>query len=114
MRKENCHEQDVSLFDGKALGTAGAVIGFQNLVHILLIVRAAHCLTAAVDGQRAGTLELPNQTNRVVLVVVQGNKADNPLQDLGTERINVALPCFCQNAKRIDFLKLMVFRTFTL
>lgn len=70
-------------------------------MHILLIVRAAHRLPAAVDRQGADALELLDQTNRVILVVVQRHETDNALQHLRTERVDVSLPRFCQNTKRI-------------
>ena len=90
-----------SLPDRKALRAAGAVVDLQDLVHILLIVRAAHRLPAAVDGQGTDALELLDQAHRVILVVVQRHETDNALQHLRTERVDVSLPCFCQNTKRI-------------
>ena len=65
----------MSLFDGKALGATGAVIGFQNLMHILLIVRAAHCLTAAVDGQRTGSRDIEPRCRHKLLFGINFNPA---------------------------------------
>ena len=110
MRKEICHEQgDDLLLDGKAFRAAGAVVGFQNLKHILLIVRPGHCLTAAINRHRAGALELPNQANGVVFMVVQSNELGHALQHFGAERIDIALPCFCQYTERISVNALTVF-----
>lgn len=110
MRKEICHEQgDDLLLDGKAFRATGAVVGFQNLEHILLIVRPGHCLTAAINRHRAGALELPNQANGVVFMVVQSNELGHALQHFGTERIDIALPCFCQYTERISVNALTVF-----
>lgn len=100
---------DDLLFDGKAFRATGAVVGFQNLKHILLIVRPGHCLTAAINRHRAGVLELPNQANGVVFMVVQSNELGHALQHFGTERIDIALPCFCQYTERISVNALTVF-----
>ena len=70
-------------------------------MHILLIVRSAHGLTAAIDCHGACTLELTNQPHRVVFVIVQSDETDNALQYLGSKRINVAIPCFGQNTESL-------------
>lgn len=102
MRKEICHNQEILLlFDGKALCAAGAIVGFQNLKHILLMVRTAHGLPAAINCDWTGTLELTNQPHRVVFVIVHSDETDNALQYLGSKRINVAFPCFGQNTESL-------------
>ena len=70
-------------------------------MHILLIVRSAHGLTAAIDCHGACTLELTNQPHRVVFVIVQSDETDTALQSLGSKRINVAFPCFGQNTESL-------------
>ena len=113
MRKEICHEQEIlSLFDGKALCTAGAIVDFQNLKHILLMVRAAHGLSAAIDCDWAGTLELTNQPNQVIFMVVKSNKAGHALQHFRTKGVNIPFPCLRQHTKSIGVNALTVLPIF--
>lgn len=61
-------------------------------MHILLIVRAAHRLPAAVDDQGADALELLDQTNRVILVVVKGFYQFAKLESVVLEILRLQLP----------------------
>ena len=45
----------------------------------------------------------------VVFMVVQSNELGHALQHFGTERIDIALPCFCQYTERISVNALTVF-----
>ena len=58
-------------------------------MHILLIVRAAHRLPAAVDGQGTDALELLDQAHRVILVVV--NEMDHLRSERGSHQITLCI-----------------------
>ena len=113
MRKEICHEQEMLLlFDGKALCATGAIVGFQNLKHILLMVRATHGLPTAINCDWAGTLELTNQPNRVIFMVVKSNKAGHTLQHFRTKGVNIPFPRLGQHTKSVGVDALAVLPIF--
>lgn len=80
-------------FYRKAQRTAGAVVDFQNLLHVAVGGVARILPRIFGDGFGVHRGEPCDQTLPAILIPVHCHKAGDTVEDTGEERIGIAPPC---------------------
>ena len=86
-----------STFYRKAQRTAGAIVDFQNLLHVAVggVARVLPCIFGDGFGVHRG--EPCDQTLPAILIPIHCHKAGDTVEDTGEERIGIAPPCLHDN-----------------